>query len=79
VNLGYKLRSRLRVSLQSSWGVTVISSVYCSTVSQWDYCYCYWVSSGTSWFSVRKLRSWSQVCTGPTMRLLQVTIGVHWL
>jgi len=41
-----------------------IYDVIISLFSQWDYYYCYWVPSGTVWFSAKKLRPWSQECKG---------------
>jgi len=68
VDLRYRLRSRLRVPLQGSREMTGIPSVLFTVplLSKWDYYYYYSIHSGTAWFSAKKLRSWSLVCTGPT-------------
>jgi len=52
VNLGYRLRSRKRVPLQGSRGVTDTLSCSCSYYT----CYtCPWLPSGRAWFSTRNL------------------------
>jgi len=49
VDLGYRLRSRKRVPLQGSYGVTGTPSCSYS-------CYtCSWLPSGRAWFSARSL------------------------
>ena len=57
VNLGYKLRSRLRVPLQDSWGMTDILSVYCFivfTVSTVTVTVTV-LAGGIAWFNARHL------------------------
>jgi len=52
MDLGYRLRSRKRVPLQGSRGVTDTPSCFCSCYT----CYtCSWLLSSKSWFSTRSL------------------------
>jgi len=63
VDLRYKFRSRLTVSLQDFGGwltshLFIIPQCYCKfIVPQWyyEYCYCYWLPGGNAWFSASHL------------------------